>query len=159
MKKNIVIIIMALIVALSTCFTIYLKSNKKEVKPKDTRFKIEEKYYGSDKFIDIDKEGFESIKKESYVLYIHNNYCNMPIPCYQIFESYMEKKNIAFLSMDFKDFKETKLHETVKYAPSVIIVKKGKIVSYLDSAKDGDLEKYQDVKAFGKWFEKYVKLK
>jgi hypothetical protein len=35
----------------------------------------------------------------------------------------MEKYDIDFLSMSYEEFKETKFHDTVEFAPSVIIVK------------------------------------
>jgi hypothetical protein len=61
--------------------------------------------------------------------------------------------------MSYEEFKKTKLHETVDFAPSVIIVKNWKIVDYLDSEKDKYLNMYQNVEKFGKWIQKYVNLK
>ena len=52
--------------------------------------------------------------------------------------------------------KETKLHDIVEFAPSVIIVKNWKIVDYLNSEKDKYLDMYQDVDKFGQWIQKYI---
>ena len=71
----------------------------------------------------------------------------------------MEKYKIDFLSMPFKEFKNTKYYNKVKYAPSIIIIKQGKIVSYLDANKDKDLQKYQDVHEFENWINKYINTK
>ena len=54
--------------------------------------------------------------------------------------------------------KNTKFYENVKYAPSVIIIKDGEIVSYLDANSDKDLEKYQDANKFIKWLKEYIYL-
>ena len=56
-------------------------------------------------------------------------------------------------------FKDTYLYDTVKYAPSVIIVDKHSIVDYLDSESDKDYDRYQDTKEFTKWLKEYIKLK
>ena len=159
MKNKVLLIVMSLIIALGIGVIIYINFSESKLNSSKDKFFLEEKYYGGSDFIKIDKEQFDNIKNTSYVLYIYNNYCNLPIPCHEIFEKYMKKKNISFLSMQYADFKETELHKTVKFAPSVIIVNDGKIVSYLDSAKDEDLDKYQDVDEFTKWIEKYINIK
>lgn len=46
--------------------------------------------------------------------------------------------------------------KSVKYAPSVIIIENGNIISYLDANSDIDLEKYQDVNKFEEWLNNYV---
>ena len=153
MKKNKIIIIslIILILIISIGAYIYLKNYKTS-----NKFYLENKYYGSHEFIEIDNNEFNKIKDGSYILYIYNNYCNLPIPCHEIFEKYMKEKNIAFLKMKYEYFKETNLHKKVRFAPSIIIVKDGKIIDYLDAEKDEDLNKYQDLDEFTKWIEKYI---
>mgnify|MGYP000092232876 FL=1 len=68
----------------------------------------------------------------------------------------MKKYNIDFISISFDKFKSTYLYETVKYAPSIIIVKDKEIVSYLDANSDEDLDKYQDEEAFESYLNKYI---
>ena len=60
--------------------------------------------------------------------------------------------------MPFDEFKDTYLYDTVKYAPSVIIVHKGKVVAYLDAENDDDLKKYQDTLEFKDWLSNYIYL-
>ena len=156
MNKKVVIIIIAFLSALAVVTLFYLNN---KVDKNVGKFYLDSKYYGQDEFIEIDLEEFNKIKDNTYVLYVFNNFCNLPIPCHDIFDTYMKEKGVAFLSMKYEDFKKTKLHDKVKFAPSVIIIKDGKIIDYLDSEKDEDLDKYQDVKTFGKWIESYIKLK
>ena len=68
----------------------------------------------------------------------------------------MKKYNIDFLSMKFEYFKKTKLYKKIKYAPSVIIIKNGKIIDYLDANKDEDLNKYQNSNEFEQWINSYI---
>ena len=60
--------------------------------------------------------------------------------------------------MPFSEFKNTYLYDTVKYAPSVLIVENNKIIAYLDANKDDDLEKYQDVNKFKDWINNYINI-
>lgn len=70
----------------------------------------------------------------------------------------MDQYEVRFLSIPFEDFKNTNFYNKVKYAPSIIIVKKGKVISYLDANSDDDLNKYQDVDVFSEWIKKYIYL-
>ena len=157
MKKNKIIIIVSIVILLLLSVVLFIhyknKSNNSD------KFYLEDKYYGTSEFIEIDDTEFNKIKNDNYVLYVFNNYCNLPIPCHEIFEKYMKENNVAFLSMKYENFKNTELHKEVRFAPSVIIVKDGKIVDYLDAEKDEDLNKYQDVDEFSKWIEKYIYTK
>lgn len=119
---------------------------------------LTKKYYKSGNYIEVGSEQLEKLKKDTYVLFTYNSYCNLKIPCETIFKKTMEKYKIDFLSTPFVEFKKTKFYKKVNYAPSVLIVSKGKIISYLDANKDSDLEKYQDDKKFEKWLQKYIKL-
>ena len=70
----------------------------------------------------------------------------------------MNKYKIDFLSISFDEFKNTGFSKKVKYAPSIIIVKEGKIVTYLDPNSDDDFDKYQDATKLEEWIKEYVEL-
>jgi len=123
------------------------------------KFYLDEQYYNQGNFIEITSDNLETLGSQNYVLFTYNNYCAFSVPCDEIFQSFMSQNKIDFLSMSYEEFKKTKLHETVDFAPSVIIVKNWKIVDYLDSEKDKYLNMYQNVEKFGKWIQKYVNLK
>ena len=123
------------------------------------KFYLDEHYYNQGDFVEITSEEFEALDSQNYILFTYNNYCAFSIPCDEIFKEFMEKYDIDFLSMSYEEFKETKLHDTVEFAPSVIIVKNWKIVDYLDSEKDKYLDMYQDVEKFGQWIKKYIEIK
>lgn len=98
-------------------------------------------------------------EKKSFVLFTYNLYCSLKIPCDKFFEEYAKNKNITILTIPFDKFKRTEYYKTVKYAPSVIIINKGRIITYLDAEKDKDIKLYQDTNKFGNLIEKYIKLK
>ena len=80
----------------------------------------------------------------------------MTIPCENIFQEFMTKYKIDFLSISFEEFKTTKFYQTIKYAPSVLVVEQGNIVAYLNANSDDDLEKYQDTNKFEEWLNNYI---
>ena len=122
------------------------------------KFYLDEQYYNQGDFVEITSEDFDNLDSQNYILFIYNNYCAFSVPCDEIFKEFMEKNDIDFLSMPYEEFKETKLHKTVEFAPSVIIVKNWKIVDYLNSEKDKYLDMYQNVEKFGEWIQKYVNV-
>ena len=126
---------------------------------KETIEKIDlsDKYYNEGKYVEIKRN--ELPTDETYLLFIYNSYCNMEIPCDTIFQKFMDEYKIDILSMTFEEFKNTSIYNTVKYAPSVILVENNKVIAYLDANKDEDLKYYQDAKEFTKWINKYVNLK
>ena len=69
-----------------------------------------------------------------------------------------KNENIEILSMSIDEFKKTSYYKTVKYAPSVLIIEDGKIVTFLDAEKNSDIEKYQDIDKFTEWVSKYIYL-
>lgn len=150
MKKRVYVVVLLLITLLLTgC-----KLNQNDGKE---RLYLSNNYYNSDgKYIEVSNEELLDKQDETYVLFTYNNYCNLSVPCDQIFEVFMKKYKIDFLSIPYEDFKETTLHDTVLYAPSVIIVSEGKIIAYLDAESDEDLIRYTDANEFEKWLDKYV---
>ena len=80
----------------------------------------------------------------------------MKIPCENIFQSFMDNNNISIVSIPFAEFKNTKLSKKIKYAPTVIIINKGKIITSLDANSNKDLPKYQDVEEFTNWMKEHI---
>lgn len=141
MKKTLLILI-----------TIFLITGCKEKQIE--KFYLDDKYYNEGNYIKVND--INNLKKDTYILYTYNNYCTFNKPCEEIFKEYMEKYKIDFVSIPFEKFKKTSLYGEVKYGPSILIIKEGKIIKYLDANKDSDLQKYQDTKEFEKWINKYI---
>ena len=141
MKKVVLLIITLLLI--TGC-------SKKQIE----KYHLNNKYYNEGKFITI--KNLDDLKNDTYVLYTYNNYCTFKIPCENIFKEYMEKYKIDFYGIPFEQFKKTSFYREVRYAPSIILVKDGKIIEYLDANKDKDLDKYQDSKKFEEWINNYI---
>lgn len=123
-------------------------------------FKLSDKYYNNGDYVVIDSSKLNKAinNNESFILYVHNNFCSFSVPCGDIFKEATSKYKIDVMEIMFDDYKNTKFYKKVKYAPSVLIVKDGKIIDYLDAEDDDDLNKYQDVDTFENWLKKYIIL-
>lgn len=123
-----------------------------------SKFSIEKEYYKESKYIDVNSEDIKKLKenKKSFIVFTYNNYCMLEIPCDEIFKKVMNKYNISFLYLPYEEMKNTFIYDEVKLAPSVILIKEGEIVAYLDAESDEDLLKYQDTEEFEKWLTSYI---
>ena len=121
---------------------------------KTEKIYLSDKYYNEGNYISV--KNLDGLEKDSYVLYTYNYYCSFKISCEKVFKEYMNKYKIDFISMPFEYLKKTQLYKKVKFGPSIVIVKEGKVIAYLDADKDEDLEKYQDSKKFEEWINNYI---
>ena len=122
------------------------------------KFYLDDIYYNDGNFITVDAETLNNIDDKNYLLYTYNNFCIFQIPCDDIFKSVMEKHNIDIIGIPFSEFKNTRYYDKVKFAPSVIIIKNGEIVAYLDAESDEDFNRYQDVNEFESWLNEFIYL-
>lgn len=123
---------------------------------KQEKFYLNENYYNVSGLKEITKD--DILENDNFILFTYNNYCSLAIPCEDIFKEFSENNNIQILSIPFDEFKNTKYYEKVKYGPSVLIIKDGNLVAYLNAEKNSDIKKYQDVNEFTDWIKNYIYL-
>lgn len=152
MKKILTIIIVI--------FSIFLLTGCKEENNDDgTKIYLDSKFYGKSEFINVKADEFNKINDNAYVVYTYNSFCSLAIPCENIFKEVMDKYKLTFYSMGIWEAQKTYIYDTVKYAPSIIIIKDKKVIAYLDAESDEDFIRYQDSDEFEKWLDKYIYLK
>ena len=129
---------------------------------KDHKFNLEEIHYNTEeRFISIKSDKLEKLMndKKSFIVFTYLPYCTFSIPCDVIFKTFLNENNMSFYEIPYDEFSKVKKLSSIKYAPSIVLVNKGKIVTYLDANSDEDLKKYQDSKEFGNWIKKYINIK
>ena len=150
MKKKLITLLLLIIVSIP--IIIFLT--------KPTKLTLSPEYHNKGNLKEITKD--ELLTKlnsnETFILFTYNNFCTFKISCDEIFNESAKNLNITILKIPFTDFKEITLYTNVKYAPSVMIINKGEIISYLDPEKDKDLPKYQDSNEFTKWLQEYLNI-
>ena len=154
LKKIIIILLFLILIVLVSL--LILNSNKK-IKP----IEIEEEYYNNNELIDINKKELEELEKEkkSFILFIYLPGCSSCAAFSEVLKEFQEKNNITIYKTEIKYAKDTSIGKKIKYAPSFVVYKEGKYISYLDPTKDADLPYYEDVNKFTDWLIKYVILK
>lgn len=127
----------------------------------NSKFYLNDEYYNAGKLVDIDSKELTNILKsnDSFILFTYNPYCNFKVSCENVVENFSKNNNITIFKIPFEEFKSTKLYNTIKYAPSIILINKGKIETYLDPNKDEDSIKYQEEKALKDYIEMYIDTK
>ncbi len=139
-------------------FSIFILCSCEKQKEDDSKIYLDKKFYEKSEIIKIKADEFKKINAKSYVVFTYNSYCNFTIPCDDIFKEVMDKYNLSFYGLPIAEMKKTFIYDTVKYAPSIVIIKNGKIIAYLDAESDEDLPKYQDTDEFEKWLGSYIHL-
>lgn len=154
MKK----IVIGIIISIIILCTIGLLINKNQPNKK---VYLTKKYYENKEqaFLQVDEQEIKKLKDETFILYTFNSFCKFPIPCDSIFEQFMKDNNITIVSIPYDKYKLTDYVKKVKYAPSILIINKNKVIAYLDADKDEDVNKYQDIEEFTNWVKEYIYLK
>ncbi len=154
MKKKIIICFAALILLIVICLLIFIN------KPVE-KFYLEDKYYGNNNLTEIDIKTLNKLidDKESFGLFIYEPSCVTSNEFNEVLFSFQEENNIAFYKFPFSQINGTSLEKEIKYYPSFIIYKDGKIIDFLEADKDEDTKRYKNKNDFKNWFFSYVKSK
>lgn len=146
MKKIKVFLLILVIIFLTGC-------NNKQVP-------LEDKYYHNSEIIEIDKDGYSNLikDKENFVMFIYQPMCITSNNFEKILNDFSNEYQITIYKMPYSLVKDTSLYDTIKYYPSFVIFKNGKVIHYLDANSNEDIKYYQDINEFVKWFSEYVVL-
>ena len=147
--KKIFIIVLSILLLVGCTHKMNQDDDKK-------RIYLSDSYYNKGEFINIESKELLDKVNDTYLLFTYNSYCNLPVSCEEIFKSFAKKYKIDFLTIPIDEFKNTKFYKTVKYAPSVMIIKNDEIIAYLDAESDVDLNRYQNLEEFESWLDNYI---
>lgn len=96
-------------------------------------------------------------EKKNFVVYVSLPICNGDAAKFKQFVlDFQRKEKLSFVYITSDYIKDTFIYDTVKYFPSVIIVKEGKIINYLRYDSDEDVEYYKSYDGFSKWLKANV---
>ncbi len=115
------------------------------------KIELDSELYGKSEYVNIKANDFKKIKEKNFLVFTSNSFCTFEIPCDSIFKEVMDKYKIKVYSLPIHEMKKTYIYDTVKYAPSFIVISNKKIVAYLDAESDEDYIRYQDSNEFEKW--------
>lgn len=150
-KKLLLSIILIFVLLFLVFFIIFNIVNK--------NFYLDEKYYGNNEIYEIDIDKFNELlsNKESFGIFIYQPACSTSADFEQVLYDFLNQNQISIYKIKFSDIYEHT--DFLKFYPSFIIYKDGKMIDFLEADKDDDLKYYQSVDGFKEWFTKYVILK
>ena len=85
--------------------------------------------------------------------------CTFQIPFEPIVRKFITENKITIYSLSYNEIDNTSINKYLKYSPSIIIFKDGKMYKYLDPNSKKDLSYYQSLENFTKWIKESVNLK
>ena len=156
MKKHFRILF--LLLALTIC--VACKKEEPKPEPKIEPFELKEEFYKESKITDINLEELNKLidDKESFIAYVYLPGCSSCAAFKEVLEEFQKENILSFYSVQIKYAKETVIGEKVKYAPSFVVFKEGKLVGYLDAESDKDKPYYENTSSFKEWLTQYIVL-
>ena len=150
-KKKLLLVISVLLLLSIIIFITFKVLNR--------NFYLDDKYYGNNEIYEIGIEEFNNLisNKESFGIFVYQPACTTSAEFEQVLYDFFKQNNMSIYKIKFSDIYEHT--DFLKFYPSFIIYKNGKMVDFLEADKDKDLKYYQSVDGFSEWFTKYVILK
>lgn len=123
-------------------------------------FRLSDEYYAHGELRDIDAETFSQLiaEQKSFIVMAHMITCPAETPLHTTTETLVSTDNLVIFGMMDDEFKQTSLHDTVKYLPTAAIYRDGQLVAWLDAESDTDLPAYKSADGLRNWLAQYIEL-
>ena len=144
MKKILYIIILLLMITVCT----------KE------KFSIEDKYYNNPSFAEIDGKQLNELEdnSESFLVMVYTTGCFSCMDFEKVLTEFTKEYNLSIFRINIKDIEKTALKDKIKYTPSLVIYKEGKVYKYLNADSDKDSKYYKNTDNLKEWLDKYIEF-
>ncbi len=125
---------------------------------------IEERFFLSDEAVsgeglkDISSAEYEKLvtEKKNFLVLLHMTVCPAEFPLTDTARQLAKEDGLTIFALDEEEFKKTDLAEVVKYLPSLVVVRGGEAVDFLDAEADEDMEAYKSAAGLRKWIGRMV---
>lgn len=124
------------------------------------KFYLDDNSYEKGIITEITLDEFKTLEsgKNSFAVFVYLPGCTSCAQFKNVLEDFVENNKIQFYSISILDVADTSIDEVVEFAPSMVLYKEGKVVSYLDSVSNDDKPALTNVDSFKMWLEEYVYL-
>ena len=121
-------------------------------------FRLEDELYAKSEAIDIKKEDYEKLisEKKSFIIMVDKPDCYTTANMRKYMSEFPDDMQFKYYRMMWSQAKDSSLHEYVKYVPSVVIIREGEVIDFLDADSDEDTAKYNETQALQDWIRSYV---
>lgn len=94
---------------------------------------------------------------KSFAVFAYQPACRTSEDFEQVLKDFSTEHNVVFLKTPFAELKTAALIPDLKYYPSLILYRDGKLVTFLRADSDEDLKIYQNADDFTAWWNRYVR--
>ncbi|MBQ3453087.1 hypothetical protein IJG28_02765 [Candidatus Saccharibacteria bacterium] len=127
----------------------------------DTRVTVDDEYICVDdcgELMELTAEEYGRLieEKKSFVVFVDQGGCTTADKLREYVRDWSEKSGVRVYRMMFKDMKDSLLAGFVKYYPSVALVSRGKVVTWLRADSDEDADIYNDYDVFSDWMKDHI---
>ena len=121
-------------------------------------FRLSDEYYGKSESITLKTDEYEQLvaEKKSFIVLVDKPGCVTTAEMRQMMADFPDDMQFKYYNFMWSQVKESSLHEYISFAPSVAIIKNGKVKAYLRSDVDEDGKYFYDAAALQEWVRKYV---
>lgn len=132
-----------------------MRSNSQDEVVEREEFRLSEEMYEEGKFEELTATEFEELvaAKKSSVVILHMVVCPAEFPITDVAKQFARQEGVTIYGLTEEEFRKTELAEIVKYLPSAVIYREGRLVDFLDAEADEDLEYYKTVDGLKEWLE------
>ena len=124
------------------------------------KFYLEDELYNEGVITEIDVDKLHTLEdeKKNFAVFVYLPGCTSCAEFRTVLDEFVLDNKIEFYTISITKAKGTSIDDAIQYAPSLILYKEGKVVSYLDSTSDKDKPALTNVDSFKKWLETYIYL-
>lgn len=154
MKNKLPIILSVALVAVVVAVCVFLSFAK------PVPFRLDESYYNDAAIETIPADNLQRLVNDraSFAVFVSQPSCRTSADFEKILQSFIAEHPVHFYEIAFSDLKNLPFAEDVRFYPSFLIFKDGKLVDFLEADSDDDASAYTSLDGFTTWFTKQVLL-
>ena len=124
------------------------------------KINLEDKYYNNPSFEEIDGKELNKLEKDSetFLVMVYTTGCFSCMDFEKVLTEFTKEYKLNILRININDIDKTQLKDKVKYTPSLVIYKEGKVYKYLDADSDKDTKYYKNTNNLKEWLDKYIEF-
>lgn len=127
----------------------------------ETKVTLDSEYYtDTPELIDITASQYDELiaNQKSFLLFVDQGGCTTADRLRGYAKDYAAKNGINIYRIMFSSIKDLSLHDYIKFYPSMAVVEKGKVRTYLRADSDAAAEMYNNYDAFESWLNRFVSI-
>ena len=124
------------------------------------KIKLNENYYNNPSFEEIDSKKLNELEdnSESFLVMVYTTGCFSCMDFEKVLTEFTKEYNLNILRININDLENTEILDKIKYTPSLVIYKEGKVYKYLDADSDKDTKYYKNITNLKEWLDKYIAI-